>query len=327
MRLNHSYDSRPSRRAACLALLTWLYPAYARAQFPDLLDASAQYLPGVALQDPRPARAQVASYEGTLNVPIVLGAHTFLIPGASYHSDAVSYARTPAGFTELRAFHALELALLFVQLLPNDWSLSARLAPGLAADSPDLDTDQLRLSALALATRTFSDRLVLGAGGIASYSFGTLLPLPAAYAEWKPVDGLRIETFLPAFVDARYTFWDRLELGLRADVAGNAYAVRDERIRKAWPCAVQPGAGADPSALPADPAQCLDHVAYSVGVVGLVAGVRLFGSVWWTTLAGHSVFRRFDPRTANDERVPGGLQALPDALFVRSNLTWRMPRD
>ena len=310
---------------AVLLLSTWLDPA--QAQFPDLVDVSAQYLPGVALVEPRPARAQVASYEGTLNVPLVLGAHTFLIPGASYHSDAVSYARTPAGFTELRAFHSLELSLLFVQLLPNDWSLSARLAPGLAADSPQLDTDQLRLSALALATRTFSDRLVLGAGGIASYSFGTLLPLPAAYAEWKPLDGWRIEAFLPAFIDTRYTLWDRLELGLRADVAGNAYAVRDERIRSAWPCSAQPGAGSDPVVLPADPAQCFDHIAYSVGVVGLVAGVRLFGSVWWTALVGHSVLRRFDQRNAADERVSGGLQTMPDAPFVRTNLTWRIPRD
>src|SRR6185436_15732559 len=150
--------SRALRRAAFALLLSiGIQPPLAHAQFPDLLDANAQYLPGVALEDPRPARAQVASYEGTFNVPIVLGDQTFLIPGASYHSEAVSYARTPAGFPELRAFHALELSLLFVQLLPNDWSLSARVAPGLAADSPDLATDQLRLSALALATRTFSE--------------------------------------------------------------------------------------------------------------------------------------------------------------------------
>jgi hypothetical protein len=294
---------------------------------------NAQYLPGVALAEPRPVEAQVASYEGSLNVPIVLGEHTFLIPGVGYHADAVSYAHTPTGFTELRAFHSLDVPLLFVQLLPDDWSLSLRLAPGLAADSPALESEQLRMSALALGTRAFSERLVLGAGGLVSYSFGTLLPLPALYAEWKPVDGLRIETFLPAFLDVRQTFWGRLELGLRADVAGNAYAVRDERISAAWPCAAQPraaGAGSDPIAaalIPADPAQCFDHVAYSVGVVGLVAGVRLFGSVWWTALAGHSVFRRFDQRNAEDERLPGSLQALPDAFFLRSGITWRLPRD
>src|SRR5262245_8906795 len=219
--------------AAALALSTWLYAATARAQFPDLVEVNAQYLPGVPLQDPQPVEAQIASYEGTLNVPVVLGAHTFLVPGLSYHSDAVSYARTPAGFTELRAFHSLDVPILFVQLLPGDWSLALRVAPGLAADTFELDTDLVRVSALALATHTFSDRLVVGGGGLASYAFGTPLPLPAAYVEWKPIDGLRLESFLPAFADLRYTLWDRLELGLRADIAGNSYAVRDERIRGA----------------------------------------------------------------------------------------------
>jgi hypothetical protein len=309
-------------------LAVGLSPKAASAQFPDLFDLSLQYLPGVALEEPRPAEAQVASYEGTLNVPIVLGERTFLIPGASYHSDAVSYQRAPPGFTPLRAFHSLELPLLFVQLLPHDRSLSVRLAPGLAADSPQLEQEQLRLSALALATHAFSERLVVGAGVLASYSFGTRLPLPAAYLEWKPLDALKVEAFLPAFIDVRYTFGQRVELGLRADVAGNAYAVRDERIRSAWPCA----GGADDPASPANealaqPEQCFDHIAYSVGVVGVVAGVRLFSSVWWTALAGHTVFRRFDQRNAADDRVSGGLQAMPDAPFVRSGLTWRIPRD
>lgn len=306
--------------AAWLALSSWLCPAQVQAQFPDLVDLSAQYLPGVPLEDPRPLEVQVASYEGTLNLPIVLGKNTFLIPGVGYHNDAVSYAHLPPGFTELRAFHSIDVPLLFVQLLPNDWSMSVRLAPGLAADSPGLEAEQLRLSALMLFTRSFSERLVLGAGGLASYSFGTLLPLPALYAEWKPIDGWRIESFLPAFVDSRYTFWDRLELGLRADIAGNSYAVRDERIHNAWPCA---GDGA----LGADRAQCFDHVAVSTGVVGLVTGVRLFGSVWWTAMGGYTVYRRFDQRNARDERVSGGLQAMPDAPFVRTNLTWRIPRD
>jgi hypothetical protein len=61
--------------------------------------------------------------------------------------------------------------------------------------------------------------------------------------------------------------------------------------------------------------------------VGLVTGVRLFGSVWWTAMGGYTVYRRFDQRNARDERVPGGLQAMPDAPFVRTNLTWRIPRE
>jgi hypothetical protein len=329
MRLKRAYEGANGGvfGGVCAALLALGWPVVAHAQFPDLFEVSAQYLPGVALEEP-PAQAQVASYEGTLNVPVVLGERTFLVPGASYHADAVSYQRTPPGFAQLRAFHSVELSLLFVQLLPRDWSLSLRLAPGLAADLPRLEQEQLRLSGLALATHAFTDRLVAGGGVLASYSFGTLLPLPAAYLEWKPIGQLKVETFLPAFIDVRYTFSQRVELGLRADVAGNAYAVRDERIRSAWPCAGgsdDPGSSANEGL--AQPEQCFDHAAYSVGVVGIVAGVRLFSSVWWTALAGHTVFRRFDQRNSADERISGGLQTLPDAPLIRTALTWRIPRD
>jgi hypothetical protein len=327
--LNQPYEAL--YRSGTIALF-WILLALgstrtAAAQFPDLVDISAQYLPGVELSEP-PIEVQIASYEGTLNVPLVLGERTFLIPGVAYHNDAVSYPRTTPGFTPLRAFHSLELPLLFVQLLPHDWSLSLRVAPGLAADSPRLEREQLRLSALALATRSFSERLVAGGGALASYSFGTLLPLPAVYLEWKPRADLKLEAFLPAFADVRYSLGGRVELGLRADVAGNSYAVRDNRIRRAWPCAA---VGDDPASSSnetlAQPEQCFDHVEYSLGVVGIVAGVRLFSSVWWTAFAGHTVFRRFDQRNAQDERIPAGLHAMPDAPVVRTALTWRIPRD
>src|SRR6187402_759603 len=82
-----------------VGLLSWLCPAPAGAQFPNLVELGAQYLPKAPLEDPRPVEAQVASYEASLNLPLVLGKRTFLIPGLGYHSDAISYTDVPAGFT------------------------------------------------------------------------------------------------------------------------------------------------------------------------------------------------------------------------------------
>jgi len=310
-------------------LLAGLCPGAAWAQFPNLVELGAQYLPAAPLEDPRPVEAQVASYEASLNVPLVLGKNTFLIPGLGYHSDAISYTDAPTGFTELRAFHSLELPLLFVQLLPGDWALSVRLAPGLAADQLGFDEGLLRVSALGLISHTFSERFVLGGGALTTYAFGSFLPLPALYLDWEPLDALRIETFLPAFVAVSYTFWERLELGVRADVAGNAYAVRDDRIQGAWPCAA--AAADDPLTAEdearADPARCFDHVAYSVGSAGVVASVRVIGSVWFTVMAGHSFFRRLELLNAEDVRLAGGLQAIPDVPLFRAGLSWRLPVD
>ena len=218
--------------------------------------------------------------------------------------------------------------MLFVRLLPNDWSLSLRVAPGVAGDFQGFDAGLLRVSALALGTHAFSDQFVLGGGAIATYGFGSFLPLPAVYLEWKPFPRFQLETFLPAFLSAKYTLGDRVELGLRIDVAGNSYAIRNGRIANVWPCA----AGIDNPTTPAnearaEPAQCFDHVAYSVAVAGAVVGVRLFESVWWTASAGHSFFRRFEQLNEDDDRIPGGVQDLPNVFFFRSGFTWRIPRD
>jgi hypothetical protein len=305
----------PSLAAAALASLALTAPT-ARAQFPDLLELSGQYMPGAELEDPEGAKAQLAAYDAAINVPIVINPKTFLIPGLAYHADAVSFANTPDDFVQLRAFHAVDLSLLFVRLLPRDWSLSVRVAPGLAGDFTDFDTGLIRVSAMAMATHAFSDRLVLGGGALASYSFGEWLPLPALYLDWTPNPWFRIETFIPAFARVLFHPHERVELGLRADIAGNSYAVRDTRVSAAPPCA---GPGANQSA-------CLDHVAYSVVTTGLEAGVRIASTLWFTAYGGHTVYRRFEQSNKRGKSVPGGRQTLPNQFFFRASLTWRIPQ-
>ncbi|WP_437677642.1 DUF6268 family outer membrane beta-barrel protein [Sorangium sp. So ce131] len=321
-------STRPARLIALAPLLWVLAGGAAWGQLPDLVDLSAQYMPGAALEDPRPTRAQVTSYEVSVNAPLPLGDKTFLIPGATYHVEAVSYAGALPGFDELRAFHSVDVPVLFVQLLPRDWSLSLRVAPGLAGDFERVDGGLVRVSAVALATHVLSEQLVVGGGALASYSFGSFLPLPAAYVDWTPTPHFRLEAFLPGFAAAKLTFSDRVEIGLRADVAGNAYAVRDARVTGAWPCAAQP---ADDPATEQDersalPERCVDHIAYSVATAGVTLGVRTFGSVWLTAHAGHSLLRRFEPMNVDDDGIPGGGQNIPNVFFFRAGVTWRLPR-
>ncbi len=317
---SRALNLRPSALAlaACCSL-----SSIARAQVPDLIDLSGQYMPNTRLVDPQPAEVQVTSYDVALNVPAPLGERTFLIPGATYHVESASFAEAPPELIQLRAFHAVDLTLLFVQLLPSDWSLSLRVAGGLAGDFEAVDDGLFRFSALGLATHAFSERFVLGGGALASYAFGSLLPLPALYVEYKPIPSISIEAFVPAFIHAKHTAWDRLEIGYRVEIQGNAYAVRDERIADAWPCV----ASAEPNLGAADPSQCFDHVAYSVITMGPAIAVRLFETVWLTGAVGHSVYRRFEQMNPADEPILGGVQDLPNQFFVRSGLTWRLPHD
>lgn len=320
-RLPMRHDVRLLVATIVLAVLSWLVasamvPELAYAQVPDLVEISGQYMPGKHSAESPNVRPQVSSYDVALNAPIPLGEETFLIPGLTYHVESVSFddAVVP-GFTPLRAFHAVDLPILFVQLLPDDWSLSLRGSIGLAGDFEKVDGGMIRASGMAMATKSFGDDLVLGGGVLASYGFGQFLPLPALYAEWKPFDPLTIEAFLPAFVDAKVTAGDRFEIGYRAEIQGNQYGVRDERVSEAPPCA-----GPD-----AEPSRCVDSVAYSTITVGPRASLRLYATVWLDLYAGHSIYRRFEPMNDSGDAIAAGAQTLPNAFFVRSGITWRLP--
>ncbi|WP_394825621.1 DUF6268 family outer membrane beta-barrel protein [Pendulispora albinea] len=326
----HKRTPNLRRRTACAlsvaALVSLLAPSSAWGQMPNLVDVSAQYVPSTTLDHPKPLKAQIATYTANLNVPLRLGEKTFLFPGLAYRSDAISYSDRPPGFVDLRAFHSLEVPLLFVQLLPNGWSFSLRASPGVAGDSHFFDTDLLRLSGSAVVSHTFSDRFAMGVGAMGTYMFGSLLPLPAVRIDWKPVDGLRLEAFAPAFVNLKYTFGDRVEIGARADFSGAFYGVRDDRVRNAWPCR----AGADDPATPmneaqANPKQCVDHVAYSVGAAGGILGVRIVSSLWVTAFAGHTFFRRFERQNKDNDTLEEGEQDLPNMFIFRTGLAWRIP--
>lgn len=288
------------------------------AQMPNLAEVGAQYLPPVRARPDEPLDAQITSYDVALNVPLPLGETTFLIPGASYHVDSVSYAGGSPEFIDLRGFHGVDLPILFVQLLPQDWSLSLRFSAGLAGDFQAVDGSMVRINAMAMASHTFSESFSLGGGALASYAFGSLLPLPVVFVDYRPHPRWSVTAFVPAFVQSTVTVGDRLELGYRVDVQGNAYAIRDERIAERWPCVSSAeGAAAEPHA-------CLDHVAYSLVSAGPTVNVRLFATVWLETFVGHSVYRRFDLMNAEDEPVPGGREELPRSWLVRGGLTWRI---
>ena len=303
------------------------FAAPAHAQFPHFAELSAQYSPSAALEDPQPAEVQVSSYDAALNLPIPLAEKSYLIPGLAYHVESVSFADAPPELDQLRAFHSADFNLLFVQLLPNDWSIAFRGSIGLAGDFQHVDSGLLRWSAMVMATKAINEKVTLGGAVLASWSFGSLLPLPAIYFDWQPNERWQLETFLPAFISFNYRHAGRLELGVRAEVQGNSYAVRDDRVRGAWPCRAHED---DDPTTPFDetlaqPEGCLDHIAYSVGMVGLHVGVRLLSSVWITAFGGYTVLRRYEPMNGDDVRIEGGQQTLPGGYVVRLALQWRLP--
>lgn len=289
-------------------LLCW--SSLAQAQFPNLAEVQAQYYPSTELPEHEGFRSQQTAYDVAINVPVPLGERTFLIPGLAYHADSISFRGVPEGFNPPRLFQSVELSALFVQLLPKNWALSFRLSGALAGDYEDIDAGLIQVGAMAMATKSFGEEFTFGFGGLLSTGFGQLLPLPAIYAEWKPSSLFRIETFLPAFATAVLSPGDRFEFSLRADVAGQNYGMRSDDVRAAC----------------SNLGRCVDNIAVSTVAVKLDVAVRLFSSLWLNAYVGRTLFRRYEERDDDGDRVMGGLNELPNAFVAGGGLAFRIPQ-
>lgn len=318
------------------AAIAWLVlavdPQTASAQMPNLVELSAQYVPSTGLDLAQPREAQISSYQLAINLPIPLSATRFLIPGITYHVDSIAYPSPMTGAGTHSTFHAPELAALFIQLLPHGWSLSVRAGASIASGigggyDTTVDRGMLQGNLVALVNRALSDELVLGAGALVTAGFGSVRPLPALSLRWRPGHDVSVDAFVPAFATARYTAWNRVEVGARVELAGNIYAIRDPAARSRWPCAAEPS---DDPSTPANeamaaPGACLDHVTYTDANAGLVLGVRLGSTLWLTTFTGFGFYRHADKQDRDGDVIPGGSQTLPRAAIVRAGLAWRLP--
>ena len=199
--------------------------------------------------------------------------------------------------------HAVDFNLLVVKLLSKKWSLSVRGSVGLAGDYREIDDGLLRWTGMVMATYGFSDSLVLGGGILANYGFGSFLPLPALYFDWKPWSKIQFEGFIPAFINLKYLPHKRFEVGTRVEFDGNQYGVRDEAL-----CGES----------------CLSSVSFATGRVAGVVGVNVIHDFWIELLAGYNFWQRFDLFDQDNNSIPGN-EDLPTGEFFRVNLAWRVP--
>jgi len=309
-----------------VVVLGLVLPSTARAQLPPLAEAVTQYMPPATVEEAGGVNAQITSYDALVNVPTRLARTTFFIPGLQFHVDSISYANEPPSFTPVRSLIGLDLTLLLAHQLNDTTTLSFRVWPGVAGDLKKLDAGALRVGGLGMLSWAPSERVTLGGGALASYSFGQLLPLPMLYLDWTPRRYLRVEASLPFFASTTFRWSDRLELGALADVSGNEYAIRSAEVRDRYPCV----GGRDDATTPviegrASPGNCTDHLAYSVVAVGAIARVRLFSSLWLGAFFGHTVFRRYDLKNPDGGRLPGGEVDMPNVPVFRLGFTFRIP--
>jgi|GEM_PF-1615240 len=319
--------------ALLLVLLSWA-PGEASADWINLLELRSEYLRPTELEGERPAGnapwsdandVQVSTYAARANLPIPLGNSTLLVPGLGYRLDSLSFNHQEPDERNLR-LHALEVPITVLHLLSSEWTLLANLSPSLASDEVGFESKALRASGLAVASYSFRDEFVLGGGVAASLDFGSLLPIPVVFVDWKPHPAVTVDALLPLQLDAKVALGGRFEVGVHADIDGNSYYIGDSDVRDRWPCSPEtddPGTDDDESL--ADESRCVQQLAYSTATGGVVVSARLVGSVWLSLYTGYTFARRFEETNSDGDQVDGGDQTLPNDFFARAGLTWRLP--
>ena len=263
---------------APIAALLWLIPNLAQAQESNALaHASYQWIPATGVENPDASapdlEIEVSTIRAGVKVPFVTkGGRTVVLPGVAYSLTRAALSNTPADDPD--AFHELSVELAILHRISKRWSVVGRIAPGLATTFDDVDSDHVRFQTSILAIRGH-----YGFGLSASYIFGQLLPIPLVQFDWQATPAIRVRGILPSHIRAGYTFANRVEVGVVAQVNGNRYSITD---------ANQPIA---------------DSVKYSVGDAAAFVRVRLHSMIWLSGSGGATLFRKFDVRDSDDNRV------------------------
>ncbi len=254
-----------------LTQLTWAAPARAQA---SLLKATFEHIPARNLKEP-PAgleetkfRFSTMSFVGQL--PVVLGGReSVVIPGFRYRLTLPEEAAGPSSAAP-SDFHDIMLTLTMAQQLSSSWFLSANVGAGVATNFSDFDSDHLRVNGAVLARLEVEPEFAVGFGLVFNYAFGDLLPLPALFVDWRPSPMFRVDVFVPRHALLALTFAESIEVGLRAQLDGNRFVIRESE------------------------SAVVDNVKYSIMDAGLIAGARIAGPVWLTAYAGTTFRHRFE---------------------------------
>jgi len=282
------------------------------AQAGEVVSLQIQSTSPVVYETPEPITTEVNALAVELGLPVQVAPGAYLLPGASYRLEVPRFVDPPPEALPVPRLHEVEVSLALLQEVGDHWIVIGQVAGGLAGDLLAIDRDVVRLSGFVLAKREVSDTLRLGFGGAATWAFGQLLPLPLLSVDWEPSEQFAIEALLPAHVLATWRPIDRVRAGVFGEIVGNEYAIRLPEIAQGPDC-VGPTS---------DPAECVDHLAYTDGNGGAFAGARLTGELWLEVRGGVSFYRRFDPRSAQNESVSFGEQRLPQAPFIKARLTY-----
>lgn len=199
----------------------------------------------------------------------------------------------------VESFHEIGPKLTLVQRFGESWSLVGQLAPQLATNFKDIDSDHLRFTGLLLVGYRFGPRFSLAAGVLASYFFGDLVPLPGLKVDWRISDSLRLDAFLPAKFRLGWRLAPIIEIGVRGRLVGNRFITESRRI------------------------PTVEQLVYTEASVAGFVDINLYKPLWLSVWGGATVFREFELRLDSGDAI--GDRELSNAPVMGLSLLLRNP--
>ena len=322
--------------AALVSMASFSGVQAAQAQgAPPIVSISGEWVPPAGVELPQEAldllpeaerELELPYFDAAVNVPIRLSDSAVLMAGVRYGLLLPSGSGTGVD-VEDPAFHSVMAQLLFNYQFNSSWRMVLQVAPALAGDFANFDSDHFRLAGMGLVSYRFSPSFALSAGVGATYRFGALQPVPVLALDWQISESVRLDAVVPALLNLTWRPHDRFEVGIAASIIGQSYAVTSDRVQQRWPCRGQdvdnPDTPFDEAV--ADTDRCFDRLAFSRGEIGPVIGVRLFESVWFLARASYLFFRRYEFLNADNETPDFGDIAVDRTVSVMGALQLRVP--
>lgn len=222
----------------CLCLLTNLAPPPAAAWEEDrLVDLRYFHVPRAGFRD-EDGKVGMDAVRVEAIVPVAGDDSAALFAGTLYSGLFLNYRGisfsepTPDGgtFTEKdlpNNLHVLDLIVGGGLEFDENWSGLLVFYPGIHSDFHDVTGKDVYFAGAALATYRISEDLALSAGAYYDDSFGHPQLLPLVGVRWRIDESFSLEAFIPQFLVFAWRLDARLSAGLKAEVEGAQYRLRE----------------------------------------------------------------------------------------------------
>lgn len=295
--------------AVCSAPPAPAQPQEGRRPTTEAMAIQFEVYPSSLVADPAPGTWEEV-LESTINTarfkisfPVILSPpRTVLLGGVSYsflRFDHRNWVSDDAPYVP-QEFHDLRLEFRLRRQLNQAWTLTARIAPGLASDFQKIGWDHVNVDGGLVFLRRFSPEFAAGLGAAYLHDFGEPLVLPLLQVNWTPEGkDYTVEAVLPRSLAVWLQYRPTVRLGLVGSIQGNHYRI------------------GEPLPLREDAT-----LKFSMGTLGPAIDVDMGrGGTHFNAAAGFSFARQFELRDDNGDALRS--LDLEAGLFLRAGLSFQ----